>query len=252
MTIEFFRTVPRTLIAGLISSSFLICANPLLAADRTDRSAQVLSESDLLVVGAVDKIDFSLGYALIAGQRINISKDTVLLENDSAISSGLEMLHVLQEGDFVSVNGLMDWPAASIRRLSESYVPGASSIFVRGRVSEMDDTIGVATVGGLKIDVTPAMGSAAYIGVRAGDLIEAIGIRPEMHGSLIAASIRPSAITGTSLITPRAITGTSFVTPRAITGTSAVSPRAITGTSLVTPRAITGTSDEHHPEPSLK
>ena len=242
MTIEFFQTIPRHIVAGLISASFLVCANPLLAVERTDPSAQIVSEPDLLVKGAVEKVDLSLGFAVVAGQRVDISTDTVLLENEGAISSGLDALRLLQEGDFVSVNGLLGRPAASVMRMSESYVPGATSIFVRGRVSKLDETIGVATIGGLKIDVTPAMGSTAYVGVRVGELIEAIGIQPEIGGSLIASSIRFSAITGTSLVTPRAITGTSYVTPRAITGTSAMSPRAITGTSLVTPRAITGTS----------
>jgi len=242
MTIELFRTVPRHIIAGLLTSSLLVCANPLVAVERTDSRAQVMNESDLLVVGAVEKIDLTLGYALVAGQRVYIAKDTVLLENDGAISSGRDALQLLQEGDFVSVNGLMDMPAASVRRLSESYIPGATSIFVKGQVSLVDESLGVATVGGLKIDVTPAMGSTEYEGVRAGEVIEAIGIQPEIGGSLIAASIRPSAITGTSLVVPRAITGTSLVTPRAITGTSLATPRAITGTSELTPRAITGTS----------
>ena len=242
MTIEILRTIPRYILAGVISGSLLVCANPSLAVERAEPGAQFSGEADLLAVGAIEKIDLSSGYALIAGQYVFISKETVLLENESAVSSGLDALQLLHTGDLVAVNGLLEGPAASIARFSESYVPGATSIFVRGRVSKVDDSVGVATVGSLKINFTPAMGSSAFEAFREGQVIEAIGIQPEIGGTLIASTVRPNAITGTSIVTPRAITGTSLVTPRAITGTSMVSPRAITGTSLVTPRAITGTS----------
>ena len=231
MTIEILRTIPRHVLAGLLSGSLLVCANPSLAAERTESSAQNRSEADLLAVGAIEKIELSSGSVQVAGQHVLLSRDTVFIENESAISSGADVLRLLHAGDFVAVNGLLERAAASISRLSESYVPGATSVFVRGRVSHVDDSIGVATVGQLKIDFTPAMGSSSFEGLNEGQVIDAVGIQPNIGGVLIASMIRSNAITGTSLVTPRAITGTSMVTPRAITGTSLVTPRAITGTS---------------------
>ena len=243
MTIEILRDVPRRVFAGLVSVGLLVGAHSSLGAERIESNNQAMSGTDLLIVGSVEKIDRSTGYALVAGQHVVISRETVLLESDSAIASGSDALQLLHDGDLVMVNGLLDMPAASVTRLSEAYVPGATSIFVRGRVAQVDDSIGVAMVGGLKIDYTPAMSSAEFEGVHIGSVIEVRGIQPEIGGSLIATTVRPSAITGTSLLLrPRAITGTSALSPRAITGTSALSPRAITGTSLVAPRAITGTS----------
>src|SRR5450631_3872031 len=153
--IEILRTIPRCILAGLMSGSLLVCANPLLAAERADSGAQNRSEADLLAVGAIETIDLSSGFVLVAGQRVLVSRDTVLIENESAISSGAGALRLLHAGDFVAVNGLLERAAASISRLPESYVPGATSVFVRGRVSRVDDSNGVATVGGLKIDFTP-------------------------------------------------------------------------------------------------
>jgi len=42
MTIEFFYTIPRHVVVGLISASFLVCGNPLIAVERTDPSAQIM------------------------------------------------------------------------------------------------------------------------------------------------------------------------------------------------------------------
>jgi Domain of unknown function (DUF5666) len=250
MTIEKLWDVPRGVCAGLISMGLLIGASSSFGLDRVDSNVQAMSGTDLLVVGSVEKIDLMMGYALVAGQRILISNETVLVESDSAVATGSKALELLHDGDLVAVNGLLDTPAASVTRLAESYVPGATLVFVRGRVGQVDDSIGLAMIGRLKVDYTPAMGSSEFRALQAGSIVEATGTQPEKGGSLIASSVRLSAITGTSLVTPRAITGTSaraitgtsLVTPRAITGTSAAEPRAITGTSLVTPRAITGTS----------
>jgi hypothetical protein len=225
----------RQFIAAAITVvGFLASTNAVLAVERADLRLRGTFGAELRVLGPVETINVSAGYLIVAGQRVSILGTTTFLDNGVIVADRLHALQSIQSGDLVAVNGLIDGSTVSVNKLAESYVPGATTIFVRGRVDSVDASVGIATVSGLRIDFTPAMGSSGFAGIDEGEVIEASGIQPAISGSLLTANVSSTWIpsnrnTGTS-VHADAITGTS-IRPGAITGTSAHAD-AITGTSI--------------------
>ena len=193
----------------------------------------------LQVLGEVQRIDPSKGVIVVAGQRVAISKETIFSVNRVAVS-GAEALRTIQDGDILAIIGALDAPAASVDRRNESYVPGATTIFVKGKVTSVEQSLGRARIGDLNVDYTPALSNRDFGVVEVGQIVEVIGTQPSPQGVLLANSITgtgSSSITGTgqSSITG---TGSSSITgtgQSSITGTGSSS---ITGTGQ---SSITGT-----------
>ena len=100
------------------------------------------------------------------------------------------MLSKLRIGDYVSVNGSVissGWLYADeVSVFAESYVPGASTVFITGIPSAIDLSTGRVQIGGLTIDYTPAL-SSGDLGI--GLEMSFRGIQPVRSGLLISDAV---------------------------------------------------------------
>src|SRR5271165_6362802 len=120
--------------------------------------------SDLQVLGEAEQIDFANGMLVVAGQHIAISKETVFsIEGVPAI----DVLRTFHRGDVLAVSGPLG-AAARINKLNMAYVPGATTVFVKGKIGAIESAIGVAQIGDMRVDLTPAMSDPGFSKVEAG------------------------------------------------------------------------------------
>ena len=187
--------------------------------------------TELQVLGDIEGIDLTRGVLLVAGQHVSIGKETAFSYNGLPVDDQALALRMIQPGDLLAVFGPLDAPARAISRLKEAYVPGATPVFVKAKVASVQPSVGRAKIDELGVDLTPAMSDPQFAQIEAGEVIEAVGIRPNAGGILVANSVSPSSIVGTSAAATRSIVGTSAAVPKSIVGTSSTAPRSIVGTS---------------------
>ena len=129
----------------------------------------------LVLAGPVDSIDPINGVFTAVGQTVMASQT---------------MLSSMSVGDFVSVNGSVvssGWLYAdSIAMSSDSYVPGATEVFVTGIPSNIDPVLGQAQLGELTIDYTAAMSGGA---IPTGLSLSFSGIQPVSRGLLVSDAV---------------------------------------------------------------
>ena len=187
----------------LFAASFAVAAADSSVADSgpasvTNRSVSMFSSTedvlsslqtrfgdDLVLVGQVDAFS-DAGEAIVLGQRVA-----------GATGPGLAI------GDYIAVLGQ---PAVDGRvegllvyQLSDSYVPGASRILIRGVPTADLSSNGYAEFGNQEIDLTPAMSRTdlAWLGKQSG-VVSVIGIQPLPGGVVLAwgATVNGSLGTG--------------------------------------------------------
>src|SRR6202453_2687023 len=206
--------------------------------------------SELQVLGQVQQIDSTKGTIVVAGQHISISRQTAFLVGNVEAANPAQELQAIKLGDVLAVFGPLGSPAVSIDRLDTAYVSGSTAIYVKGKVSAVDKTIGVAKIDELGVDFTPAMYDSALSSLAVGQVVEAVGIQTSPTAKLLAEQmsisgtsvVKPTSISGTSVVKADSISGTSVVKPTSISGTSVVKADSISGTSVVKPTSISGTS----------
>jgi hypothetical protein len=204
----------------------------------------------LQVLGQVQQIDFFTGTLLIAGQHISISRQTAFLVDHTEAATPIGELQAIKPGDVLAIFGAVGSPAATIDRLSADYISGATTIYVKGTVTAVDKAVGVARIGELGVDFTPAMSDPELSSLAVGQVVEAVGIQTSASARMLAehmlingpSAVKPTSISGTSMVKPTSISGTSVVKPDSISGTSVLKPSSISGTSVVKPDSISGTS----------
>ena len=232
-------------ITGVVASALIasgLTAMTPATADMSLSELKIQYGSDLEALGEVQSIDTAKGFLVVAGQRIAISRQTKFLidQKEVDLAKGFSAIRV---GDDLAVTGELDAPATTINRLSESYVPGSTPVYVKGIVSAIDGLVGTAKIDTLTIDFTPAMSSPAFQKLAVGDIVEVTGVRPQSNGKLLVSDlVRATSIAGTSVVSPESIAGTSTVAPSSIAGTSVAKPSSIAGTSVVEANSIAGTS----------
>ena len=98
-----------------------------------------------------------------------------------------DMLSSMRVGDFVTVGGTAissGWYYADTVSVSDqSYVPGATGVFISGLMSSVDFMNGTAQMGDLTIDYTASLGSSE---APSGDTWSFHGTRPSLRGSMIS------------------------------------------------------------------
>lgn len=173
------------------------------------------SQADVVVLGQRFALDTST-VCTVAG------KETTKAACSAALS---RHAYVVVVGDAVQLNR-----ASRITVLPFTYVPGASTVMLGARVTDVRADLGVVRLAGLTVDSTALLAYGAF-DVALGAYLELRGTQPAFSGVVLADGLRFSAstITGTGLQT---ITGTGIQT---ITGTGI---QTITGTGTQT---ITGT-----------
>ena len=126
----------------------------------------------MLLAGPIDSIDRINGVFESMGQVVMASQD---------------MLSSMRVGDFVTVGGTAissGWYYADTVSVSDqSYVPGATKVFISGLMSSVDFMNGTAQMGDLTIDYTASLGSGA---APSGATWSFHGTRPSLGGSMIS------------------------------------------------------------------
>src|SRR5579862_5344182 len=85
---------------------------------------------NLEVLGDVQQIDLGKGVLTVAGQHIAISRETRFTHEGAAVEAS-GALRAIAVGDLLAVSGALGEPATNIDRASESYLPGATTTFVK-------------------------------------------------------------------------------------------------------------------------
>ena len=93
----------------------------------------------------------------------------------------------LRIGDFVTVNGTLSGAgsidASDVFVSPETYIPGATEVFVTGIPSSINYSLGTARIGDLTVDYTPSLGGPESGGM--GAAITVIGTQPALGGTML-------------------------------------------------------------------
>ena len=145
--------------------------------------------TDLDVLGLVQTVDAASGALVVSGQTVHVSSKTKL--GQSSLPG---------KGSLVAVYGALNADgtitATQITSLGNSYVPGATTLYVRGVVKSVNASLGRAQVGSLSIDYTASLYSSAAASIKAGTVAEFAGVQTS---STLFAS-KAAGIGGTDLV----------------------------------------------------
>ncbi len=175
-------------VAGAIAT-FGCIGNAFAVAGGKGIQPNHLRNSQLVVLGPVEKVDLANGVLIIAGQTVTVNAATSISLDGAAAGGNALSLQQIQVGDLVAAYGQIGAPSTSVNRLGSSYVAGATNIFVTGRVSSVDAAIGSAKINGLTVDYTAGLSDPTFSGLSVGDLVSVSGIQPVAEGQLLANKI---------------------------------------------------------------
>ena len=137
-------------------------------------AANSAQQTRLLLVGPVDSTNPKAGIATILGQKVSYSQAAKLAVGDSVAVFG-----------YLQANGSL--VATSIADEGQ-YVPGASVVFLSGKVTKSDSAVGQVVIDGLRVDLTATM-SSGVVAPAVGAEIEVRGIQPNAGGLVVANGI---------------------------------------------------------------
>jgi hypothetical protein len=92
-------------------------------------------------------------------------------------------------GDYVVAAANETGAVEAIYHAGLPYVPGVTSVRVKGLVTAVDPAKGTLAVTDLIIDYTAQLSSDPTFAVNVGDTIEALGVQPTLGGSLVLATV---------------------------------------------------------------
>jgi hypothetical protein len=69
--------------------------------------------------------------------------------------------------------------------LDDNYVPGSSTVWLKGSVTSVSPAIGKFAVGGVSLDYSAYLSTDPEFSVQVGDTVEAYGIQPQPGGSVL-------------------------------------------------------------------
>ncbi len=160
---------------------------------------EVREEPTLLVIGPIESIDVKHGVAVVLGQTV--------------LARGVETLSVGLTASVVGTMGADGAISATLIKTQGLYVAGATNVLLSGKVQKADSSIGVATVGGLRVDLTGLMSSnftLPGIGAR----VQVSGTQPNQHGVVLAQGISGGGFSSAGIsgggITSKGISGGGF------------------------------------------
>src|SRR6185437_3400799 len=118
--------------------------------------------------------------------------------------------------------------ASQVSEVGQAYVPGATTLYIRGVVKSVNASVGRAQVGSLSIDYTAALYESSDAGIKPGSVVEFSGLQSSAS-TLFASRVSASGIGGTNHA--NGIGGTNVVA-NGIGGTN-VAANGIGGTNAV-------------------
>ena len=204
------------------------------------------SAQDSAVFGPAEKISLnqaslgSLGmtYLTVLGQTYQVKPTATVVIGDKRLTAA-QSINFLSPGAYVSISGKDGvngtHEAIEIIVSQRMYVPGASTVFVSGVVTAYDSALGLARIGSLLINTTPASASNSFQGISVGSRLEVLGTQAALGGVVWAAEARSISGTGATV---QSISGTG-ATVQSISGTGAT-VKSISGTGAAV-QSISGT-----------
>ena len=170
-----------------LSAAAGIAVSALATAQGAPNVVARLANPKIEVLGPIQTVDVAHRVLRVDGQTIAFGSNTSVSYDSATVTGGaLTAIASAQTGDLVAVYGRLGRPATAVKFLSTEYVPGAMRIFVRGRVTAVDSSIGQAKINGLSIDYTPAMSNPYFKNLRIGQIVQVSGIQPVLDGILLA------------------------------------------------------------------
>ena len=241
MNTSFARIVTRTTVCGLavMVAAPLAASSTSFAGTSAATAFQALTVSDVLAVGPVERVDVSKRQIQVLGQLVVVP---------AAQSTGLADLL----GQMVEVHGSVNSDGTfRTTKVSEittfGFVPGATELYLKGAISEVDQVSAVASVGSLSIKYAEALHTLNNTSLAVGQIVSFSGVEYSgiaafyANNGLIIGSAAPLAQTGTDGARSLAQTGTDGARSAAQTGTDGARSLAQTGTDGARSLAQTGT-----------
>jgi uncharacterized protein DUF5666 len=147
----------------------------------------VASAQTTFVAGPVEKISPDSRQITVLGQTYLIDTQTVFSSGATKLR-GQNGIRVLTPGTLVSIESRASQSATLVTVSARSYVSGATTVFVSGKVEQLASELGLIKVGGLSIDVS-AVQPEALASLQTGSLVEVSGKQPLPQGLLLAEGI---------------------------------------------------------------
>ena len=160
------RTIVSTAIAAAVPAAY--------AGISGGGNSSAVQQVQLLLVGPVDAVNARAGIVTVLGQKVAYSGAATLAPGDAAAVYG-----------FAQPNG--SFVATSIADEGQ-YVPGATVIYLSGKVTKSDSAVGRVVVGGLTVDLTGAM-STDIATPSVGAELHVTGTQPTFGGLVVANGI---------------------------------------------------------------
>ena len=190
--------------------------------------------TESISVGPVDQLSPSQNELRVLGHTYKVSSVTEI-DGIEGISGrlGQSFLQSLELGDHALVVGQVDASgqlvATKLRRLSTRYVPGASQVFARGKISKVDWANGSLNIGEMEVHIS-GIADLSALDIRPAVEIELVGIQPQPSGIVLALAL--VVVTDSATSDGLRLTGAASLS---VTGTS---KQSVTGTGI---KSVTGT-----------
>ncbi len=149
----------------------------------------------LLVAGPVEAVDFANRTLTVLGQRVQAEAP-----DQFGIGSTIAIFGTMR------IDGSIEVSAIQSRGL---YVPGASSVFLSGKVQSAEPSLGRVVINGVSVDLTSIM-SYGMFSPAVGDTLAVSGIQPVIRGRLVVSGVSAGGIAGTGV---HGIAGTGLEKP---------------------------------------
>jgi hypothetical protein len=88
-------------------------------------------------------------------------------------------------GEYAVAAGHANGELAFLMPLEESYVPGASTVWVAGSVSAVDNAVGSFSIGQTSFDYTALLARNPALAPDVGDVVDMYGVQPAQGGSVL-------------------------------------------------------------------
>jgi hypothetical protein len=88
-------------------------------------------------------------------------------------------------GDYVLAGSHENGELAVLMPIGESYVPGASSVWLVGAVDAVSAPIAQFSVGSISVDYSALLSADPTLAPQSGDMIDVFGLQPAPGGSLV-------------------------------------------------------------------
>jgi len=146
--------------------------------------------NDLLVVGAIESVNFGAGTVTVLGQTVRVGDVSEL----ATLAANRVPIAVFGKA---TVAGVI--VPRSIVVAGSEYVDGASEVYLKGVVTAVDSARGTAKIGAATVDFTASLYGVAATDIKVGTVVELVGTRPAAGGAVLADAVTPLGQIGSGL-----------------------------------------------------